>query len=119
MSESHDPPPMLDYRPPEKRDANKMLSQAIGVAVPTTAALVALVAGVAFLGFAFTYGHSENESTFIVITTLFGLLLLGFLAWISARLYRNPQRRGLAMGLWIGVGLTILIEGTCFLVNTR
>jgi hypothetical protein len=28
--------------------------------------------------------------------------------------YRNPARRGLGIGLWIGFGVAALIEGACF-----
>jgi hypothetical protein len=36
------------------------------------------------------------------------------LIWLSLVLFRNPRSRGWALGLWIGVGLAMLIEGACF-----
>jgi hypothetical protein len=41
---------------------------------------------------------------------------IGIVAWATQRSYRW---RGLAQGLWIGLGIAILLEGLCFLTMLR
>lgn len=76
--------------------------------------LVLILAAV-FFGILASIGPQRNTAPgnavpFIVIVGVgvVGINLFAFLA------YRNPQRRGLAIGLWIGFGVGVLIEGACF-----
>jgi len=107
MSDPQNQGPLpLDYRPPrdEPYDA-RFVAHAIGGSILTAIALVAIVFGTILLCLASNFGTAWIPCALITIAALISL---------SVVLYRNPKRRGWAVGLWIGVGLTALIEGACF-----
>jgi hypothetical protein len=43
------------------------------------------------------------------------LLGAGSITAIAMKVQRNPSRRGLAIGLWIGLGVSLLLTGICFI----
>jgi hypothetical protein len=111
MSDPQNQRPLpLDYRPPrdEPYDA-RFVAHAIGGSILTAAALVAIVFGTILLCL------SRGGAAWIPC----GLITVAALVGLSIVLYRNPRRRGWAVGLWIGVGLAALIEGACFYAVNR
>src|SRR5207253_25840 len=96
-------PPPLDYFPlrDEVRD-RRMVAHAIVGSILTAILLVAGVVGTILLCMA-----TDSDSIWIIPC----LGALALFIWLSVVLYRNPRRRGWAIGLWIGVGLAMLIEG--------
>jgi hypothetical protein len=104
--EEQDPTPMLDYRTPEapRRDVSRWRLSAgvlisvvsIGLAVPLSMSL----------GFAL---HSDVLPWATMAGLVVGLNALAILA------RRHPARRAYAQGLWIGMGIAVLLEGACFL----
>ena len=107
MSDQPNQPPLpLDYFPPrdEIRD-RRFVAHAIVGSILTAILLVAGVFGTIILCLA------TNSSSVWIAPCLLGV---GLLILLSIVLYRNPKRRGWAVGLWIGVGIAMLIEGACF-----
>jgi hypothetical protein len=56
--------------------------------------------------------QTSRENAGAMIAIIGGAVLLINVSAFFA--FRNPRLRGLAIGLWIGFGVTVLIEGACF-----
>ena len=101
---------MLDYASADHSRERKLVLQAVFGAILTCIVTVAVV----FLLILLAFGVRSS-----VISIVAGVAYLLGLAHISFRSYTNPSSRGWGMGMWIGAGLAMLIEGTCFIVNMR
>jgi hypothetical protein len=47
------------------------------------------------------------------------VLALSLLVVVALKLRNNPQRGGWAAGIWIGIAVALLLEGTCWLAILR
>ena len=72
-----------------------------------------LVIGGVFLGMMASLQHGSVP--FFIVVGLTVLLCNGW-AYIA---YQDPAHRSLGMGLWIGFGAAVLIEGACFGLTMR
>jgi hypothetical protein len=97
-------PPMLDYRT-AGADPGISIPQVFAGVFLTTLILMAAV----FFGI---LGSLAVESDWVAIVMI-GAAIIGVGAW-ALSLRRKQYYRGLAIGLWIGFGITFLIEGICF-----
>src|SRR4051812_36586030 len=111
MTESPEQPPKLDYSPPDPAQARSFLSQAVIAAIWTAALLVTVIAAWLFVMYPLEVGGEYQNAFAIILTVGVALGLLALLTWLSVHWYRVPRRRGVIVGLWIGVGLAALIEG--------
>ena len=105
------PPPSLEYASPTEPQlsAARMVTQAaVGCSLTC-----GLIMGSVLFGMLFAYASGGPVSAAMVAVGM-GVLLLGVIVAVSVRAYRNPLRRGWAMGIWIGIGLAALLEGLCF-----
>jgi hypothetical protein len=102
--------PPLDYERRRKRWPAGL--QASVAALVTAAAL----AGVAFLLglLAFSLSYEEEGGGFGWVYPVGVVLVLGVAAYFAQRAARNPARRAVAAGIWIGMGQALLIVGVCF-----
>jgi hypothetical protein len=120
MTEQNDPDSgPLEYRSPKDDRADSPAAatlawQAVAGAIVTALVLVGLVFGSFLLLYWLSASEPPRDTLAWTLLVVEGLVIFGALAWISARAYRNPRRRGWAFGIWIGVGLAILVEGICF-----
>ncbi len=110
MSQTPDDPPKprpLDYASPEPAK--------LGGAILAACLTVLLVIFSVFLGFAFTQ-DTRNTARGIVVPYPYAVWLveLALLLALSLYLYRAPARRRFALGIWIGLGVALLLEGICF-----
>jgi len=104
-------PVPLEYRPPrDDPPPVRIVTHAIVGSILTAMVLVAGVVGTILLCVATNSGVASIPVC---------LLALALYIWLSITLYRNPRRRGWAIGLWIGLGVAALIEGACFVSLTR
>jgi len=104
MSDENNPPPTLNYSPSDRAQGGRLVGQAIAGAVTTTVVLMVIVAFI--LGM---WTQSKAAGIVVGIGVLAGVALLGVKATASAAYH------GWGIGIWIGLGITILIEGTCFI----
>lgn len=101
-------PPRLDYRNPrDERSGGWLVLQAI-VACGLTCGVV--IGGV-FFAVMLAWGRGANV---LWLFAAAGLPLLGFAVYIALRTGKRPDRRGWAIGIWLGFGLAGLFEGLCF-----
>jgi hypothetical protein len=112
MSDPQNQAPLpLDYRPPRDEPTDlHFVAHAVGGSILTAVALVAIVFGTILLCLASNSGAAWIPCGLITVAALIGLSIV---------LYRNPRRRGWAVGLWLGVGLAALVEGACFFAVNR
>ena len=54
-----------------------------------------------------------------IIALSAGATILGLLMFHAVRCQRRIEKRARATGIWIGIALAALIEGVCFVANTR
>jgi hypothetical protein len=103
------PPPKLDYEPPTPDDVSslQMTTQAIGAAI-ITVFITFIYAGMV-LGAAAT---DRGAGRWIALG-YFAVCFIGanVFAWHA---HRDPKRRGTALGVWIGLGVGLLLLGICF-----
>jgi FtsH-binding integral membrane protein len=96
----------LEYRSGAADYASLRKAQLVGGIVIS----VLLGAGVVYVGIIATLGrHASSAPLFIIVGG--AALLINVWAFFA---YRNPKKRALGIGLWIGFGLIGLIEGACF-----
>ena len=101
-----DVPVPLEYR--ALRDEPRAPHVAVHAIVASILTTIVLVVSV----FATIFACYATQSSAIGIAVC-GIGVAAII-WLSVVLFRNPRRRGWALGLWIGVGLAMLIEGACF-----
>ena len=97
----------LDYRDGGADPVPVKAGQVIG----GIAASIVLIMGAGFLGFYLT-SLQKRESGWPFFISV-GLAALFCMGWASVS-YRKPTTHGLGIGLWIGFGVAVLIEGACF-----
>ena len=105
------PPPPLEYRAPV--DGARRISPwqvAGGIILSIAVGMTAVFFGIlASLGDNLKTSRGDALAMILIIGG--AVVLINVAAFFA---YRNPRLRGLGIGLWIGFGLTILIEGACF-----
>src|SRR4051794_13193421 len=97
-------PPMLDYRNAGADSETSIPQVFAGIFLATLILMSAVFFGI--------LGSLGAESAWVAIIVI-GAAIIGVGTWASW-LRRKPYYRGLAIGLWIGFGVTFLIEGICF-----
>jgi hypothetical protein len=105
------PPPPLQYASPreDQLSGGRMALQAVLGCTLTCGLLM----GAVFFGILF--GITGRGSTmFATIAVVAGIALLAGFVALAIRFRRQPLRRGLSMGIWLGIGLAALLEGICF-----
>ena len=104
-------PPPLEYASPQsdRLSAGRMVLQAVIGCTLTCGLLV----GAVFFGLLFGITGS-GSTTYATIAIIAGVALLAGFVTLAIRARRDPNRRGWAMGIWIGIGLAALLEGICF-----
>ena len=106
-------PPPIDYAVPSGPSTNRMVGQCVAGAVGTGLLVNGAILLVMFA--AFVQGEGGGSTAwFPFVATGGGLGLLALLNYVAYRAHRNPARRGYAFGIWIGLGISLLIEGVCF-----
>src|SRR4051794_26104934 len=80
-------------------------------------ALMSLVAGPAAVALGILLSIHQSSAPFWWVVGL----TAGFLNLIAIVTYRSdsPRQRSLATGIWVGLGLAVLIEGVCFISLSR
>jgi hypothetical protein len=106
-SQRHEPPP-LDYRAREADRIDVSGRQALGGC--------ALACVVMFITFIFGIDLAIKSRGWFIAPVLIAAVIMAFFA-IKAQ--RMPDRRGLAIGLWIGLGISVLLSGLCFIGAIR
>jgi len=102
--------PPLEYRAAGADGPGVRVGQVIG------GAAVSLLLGVVavFVGILSALGRNvpttSSDTGFFVVIGIATLLINGW-AFLA---YRSPRYRGFGIGLWIGFGLTLLMDGVCF-----
>ena len=111
-SQPHDQPAPLNYAGPEP--SKRMAVQAILGCIAAVAIIGVCGFASGFLAFAIGYGDQGHPA--IGWLAFFGLnaAAIGSVIFFAVRNQRQPNRRGIALGLWIGLGLGLLAVGLCF-----
>jgi 4-amino-4-deoxy-L-arabinose transferase-like glycosyltransferase len=110
MAEEDEKPPTLDYAMADHLRSRRLVGQAIAGAILTCGGWMLAVFFLILLAV-------SARSAAVSIVMGAGLLLATVIGATKAT--RNPARQGWGIGIWIGLGLAILIEGTCFIANMR
>jgi len=106
-----DTPPPVDYAPPPPK--SRMVGQCVRAAFATAGLLTVAVVGVMVVAFAQGEGGGST-AWFPYVAIGGGVAALVLMNYVAYREYRNPARRGYAFGIWIGLGIALLIQGVCF-----
>jgi hypothetical protein len=96
-------PPTLYYRSPRDRPVSK--GQIILGAIES----MVLLMGSVFAGVLSMIGNGGNG----MLIALVGCTVVGLNVWALICM-RSINQKGLAMGIWIGFGVAVLLEGLCF-----
>jgi hypothetical protein len=99
------PAPTLDYRNPRRDRPEVSKGQIILGAVIS----LVLVMGSVFAGVLSMIGSGGNT----MLIALVGCTVVGLNVWAVIAM-RSVNQKGLAIGLWIGFGVAVLLEGLCF-----
>jgi hypothetical protein len=103
-SEGKHSPPILDYRSPVEDPHISKFQVFAGICLSTLILMAAV-----FFGLLGSFVASSPWPVIVVGSSA----IAGVVIWaVLAR--RSERYRGLAIGLWIGFGVTFLIEGLCF-----
>ena len=102
--------PPLDYEPRRKGWPPGL--QAAVVAVVTAAVLAGISFLLGLLAFSLSYEKEGGNAGWVYPVGV--VLALGVAAYVAQRAARNPARRAVAAGIWIGMGLGALSVGLCF-----
>jgi hypothetical protein len=115
MTEQPDRPPKLDYVSPATSRPEISTQQVVGGCLLSVLAIGVTVPAVLVGGYAYA---PRAQSAGAVAWLLIGAVIagIGVIAW---SMHRSPRWRGLGQGLWIGLGVAILLEGLCFLTLMR
>ncbi len=122
MSEpEREDPPKLEYRKPIDELRVSQPEVVVGYAFATSAFIVAAIAVTCFAIFTRSYNGSQTSPADVRQADIMAGIAIGVgvasliaMNWLALRLYRNPHRRAIALGIWIGQGVALLIEGACF-----
>src|SRR3712207_1248223 len=94
--------PQLDYASP--RPGHLSGGRLVFQVVLSCTLTCGLVMGGVF--FAILFGAASGGSVpYVALPILVGALLLGAIVALGIRYQRQPLRRGLALGIWLGIGL--------------
>jgi hypothetical protein len=104
-SENNSGPPPLDYR--SGYDERRPYSPVLLISGITLAAGTVLASVFLAVILAVTMGHALPG---ILVLSLAAAMLIG----LAVYAHRKPVRKPLALGIWIGLGIGLLIEGICF-----
>jgi len=103
----------LEYRSvaADRRDRESPVGPLVG------GALMSLVAGPAAVVLGILASLHQSSAPFWGIVGV----TVGVLNLIAVATYRSdsPRQRSLATGIWVGLGLAVLIEGVCFISLTK
>jgi hypothetical protein len=108
--EERDGPPKLDYVTPATTRGEVSTAQVVGGAMLSILTVAVAVPTGFAVGAAMRSRVGAVLGFVLVVAVLAGLHLIAL--WAR----RHPARRGLAQGLWIGMGIAVLLEGVCFLM---
>jgi hypothetical protein len=117
MSEPPQEPQPLDYSPPDASQAKRIIWQAVGTSILTAIAIIALAFADILGLFIGTNGSDHGGRIAVWMTIALALGVIGVIGFLSRRWYQRPSLRGRAIGLWIGLGIAVLVEGSCFIIN--
>ena len=90
----------MEYVEPERHTLPKWIQVTLG----------AIFAAAVFLGIAVAAGFATGEAGLIVGP----VLAIALLVTIGLRLRRAPSTVGWSVGIWIGTGIGLLINGLCW-----
>jgi len=111
-----EPPKRLEYRSPDLNPRAISGWQVVGGLIMAPVILVASTMLGGFLGSA----ADRRSGDTVAVCALLGVFAgFGLIAWWAVSAGRYEYRRGLALGLWIGGGLIILLTGACFIAAWR
>lgn len=107
--------PTLDYQPPPMplssgMTAGQCILGTIGTAIIAPVVVLSLDIGAGAL----VGDRSGSQGNALIAAIIAGgVPLLGFL-WLAAMFIRKPRRRGIGIGILIGLGVDLLLVGLCF-----
>ena len=117
MSQPPQEPRLLDYNSPDAARPARIIGQAMGTAIVTVLAVVGFVFGsIIAIGFV-SVATDSGGKVGLALAIVLALTALALIVFLSRRWHTDPAARGRAIGLWIGLGVALLIEGTCFIAN--
>ncbi len=100
--------PMLEYGHPD-RSKQSLFVEAISGAIVTCIVCIVAIVVLILIG-------SENTAVrnrFRRNSSCLAIVI------VAVKLTASPRYHGWGMGIWIGLGLTVLIEGTCFIIASH
>jgi hypothetical protein len=86
--------------------------QAILGCIAAVAIIGVCAFGSGFLGFSIGYGDQGHPGIGWLVFLALNVIGIGSVIYFAIRNQRRPDRRGIAIGLWMGIGL--LVVGLCF-----
>jgi len=110
--ERRERPTPLEYGRAEP--PSKMVVQAILGCIAAVAIVGVCAFGSGFLGFAIGYGDQGHPGIAWLVFLGLNALGIGSVIYFARRNQHRPDRRGIAIGLWIGLGIGLLGAGLCF-----
>jgi hypothetical protein len=102
------PPPTLDYRTPQKLPPEAKAQFAWGIIIGLVCMGVAVPLGI-------LWSIASNSGGLFWLCAGGVALLINVAATM---IYRTRNKPRLAIGLWIGFGIALLINGACFAILT-
>jgi hypothetical protein len=105
FNEAAQHPPTLDYRGFQRFRPEMSKGQIILGAILS----MVFVMGSVFVGVLFMITSGGNGK----MIALIGCTVVGLNVWAVVA-HRSINYKGLAMGIWIGFGVAVLLEGLCF-----
>jgi peptidoglycan/LPS O-acetylase OafA/YrhL len=105
-------PNPLDYGHGEP--SRKVVVQAILGCIAAAAIVAVCAFASGFFGFAFGYGDQGHPAVAWIVFFAINALGIGSVIFFAVRNQRRPDRRGVALGLWIGLAIGLLAAGLCF-----